>query len=496
MLKKVMYKLSVILDILKGFLINILVIALIIFFSCMIVHTVLKLADLEYEGEYKKLVKIDDHKMMNVATFGEGEKTIVILPGFGFQAPTIQYKGIVDKLKETYKVVVVEYYGYGLSSDVDFERSLDKITSEIKSALANIEVYEFVLMPHSISNIYAMKMVENYPSAIQGIISLDGTYPSQYEESYFHDEYLEQYHNVQLTSILEWSGFARVLSYLKTDLFNIPQMQNEGIWGDTELEILRYGIAESYLTKAMVNEMKMLEENAKLVSEFKYPENLPVLQLIAQDTINEFSENKKNNSIKKDAKEYASSLVTNPEIQLISVVEGNHQMQYSAYKEVAEKTFEFLETGNVTEKEEVIEVQETENIDENKEQDDNAVIENTTSENTIENTTVVVKIPANKPKEKEPEVAPITGNVLQNQTTTKVPEEPIKNETVEVPKVAEIQGGNPEKVVEENKTAQEPEAEEVVENTEEEEEQEEIVNEAVNETAPDVPKDGNVIKLF
>ena len=362
-----------------------------------------------------------------------------------------------------------------------------KITSEIKSALANIEVYEFVLMPHSLSNIYAMKMVENYPSAIQGIVSLDGTYPSQYEESYFHDEYLEQYHNVQLTSILEWSGFARVLSYLKPDIFNIPQMQNEGIWGDTELEILRYGIAESYLTQAM----KMLEENAKLVSEFKYPENLPVLQLIAQDTINEFSENKKNNNIKKDAKEYASSLVTNPEIQLISVVEGDHQMQYSAYKEVAEKTFEFLETGTVTEKEEVVEVQEPENI----EQDDNAVIENTTSENTIENTTVVVKIPANKPKEKEPEVAPITGNILQNQTTTTVPEEPVKNETVEVPKVAEIQGGNPE-MVEENKTVQEPEVEEIVEDIEEENKQEEIVNEVVNETVPDVPRDGNVIKLF
>ena len=180
-----------------------------------------------------------------------------------------------------------------------------------------------------------------------------------------------------------------------------------------------------------------------------------------------------------------------PEIQLISVVEGDHQMQYSAYKEVAEKTFEFLETGTVTEKEEVVEVQEPENI----EQDDNAVIENTTSENTIENTTVVVKIPANKPKEKEPEVAPITGNVLQNQTTTTVPEEPVKNETVEVPKVAEIQGGNPE-MVEENKTVQEPEVEEIVEDIEEENKQEEIVNEVVNETVPDVPRDGNVIKLF
>ena len=72
MLKKLFFKLCVWIDTLKGFLIFLLVWALIIFFGSMIVHHILKMGELSntYKGEYKTLVEVDDDKMMNVVVYG------------------------------------------------------------------------------------------------------------------------------------------------------------------------------------------------------------------------------------------------------------------------------------------------------------------------------------------------------------------------------------------------------------------------------------------
>ena len=137
MLKKIFFKLSVWLDMLKGFFIYLIVWILILFFGSMIIHQILKMGELSntYKGEYKKLVEVDNDKMMNVVVYGEGEKTIVILPGFGSQSPVIQYKAIADSLKDSYSVAVVEYYGYGYSMITKKDRTLDNIVDEVKKAL-------------------------------------------------------------------------------------------------------------------------------------------------------------------------------------------------------------------------------------------------------------------------------------------------------------------------------------------------------------------------
>ena len=179
MLKRIFFKLAVWLDTIKGILIYLIVWALILFFGSMIVHHILKMGELSntYKGEYKTLVEVDSDKMMNVVIYGEGEKTIVILPGYGSQSPVIQYKAIADMLKDSYRVAVVEYYGYGYSMVINKERTLDNIAEEVQLALNQSGIYEYILMPHSISNIYAMNMVYKYPESVKGIISLDGLYP-------------------------------------------------------------------------------------------------------------------------------------------------------------------------------------------------------------------------------------------------------------------------------------------------------------------------------
>lgn len=56
-----------------------------------------------------------DGKTMNVFIQGEGEETVVLLPGYGTAAPALDFKFLVDELSPFYKVVVIEPFGYGLS---------------------------------------------------------------------------------------------------------------------------------------------------------------------------------------------------------------------------------------------------------------------------------------------------------------------------------------------------------------------------------------------
>ena len=157
MLKKILFKIQVFIETTKSLFLRALVTILIICFIGAIIHNILKMSEISsnYTGEYKKLISIDDNKMMNVYEVGSGEKTIVVLPGFGSQSPIIQYKTLVEGLKDSYRVIVLEYYGYGFSMNTDKERTNDIIAKEINTALTTLGVDRCVLLAHSISNLYA-----------------------------------------------------------------------------------------------------------------------------------------------------------------------------------------------------------------------------------------------------------------------------------------------------------------------------------------------------
>ena len=211
MLKKILFKLQVFFETTKSLIVRALVVILIICFIGAIIHNVLKMSEISsnYTGDYKKLISIDDNKMMNVYDTGMGSKTIVILPGFGSQSPIIQYKTLVEGLNDSYRVIVLEYYGYGYSmNNKEKERSNTVIANEINTALNTLGVDKCVLLAHSISNLYASKYASLYPDKVEAVISLDGIYPSEIQNSYLKQNYQDQVKNTKITGILELTGFA------------------------------------------------------------------------------------------------------------------------------------------------------------------------------------------------------------------------------------------------------------------------------------------------
>lgn len=335
---KILDRLGILYDTIKGILITIIVFLLIVGIFGSIVHNILKLLDMEnkYTGEYKNIIEVNS-KNMNIYTVGQGEKTIVILSGFGIQSPVLEYKALAQNFSENYRVVILEYFGYGFSSKTDEQRTNEKIIEEIRLGLINAGINgPYVLMPHSLSNLYAMKYSQKYPEEVQAIVSLDGLFPTNIEPNSKEDDYLYNMNwNAKFAWILEKTGYMRFLSYIKPDIYRLDKMKNELNYTDAEIKLYRKFIANKYLTKNMMNEIKELKNNIKDLENFKYNENLPVLNLLSNETL--------------DKKKYTDNLkqkiektITNKNIQKNITITSSHYLEIDNIEGVANYTNNFL----------------------------------------------------------------------------------------------------------------------------------------------------------
>ena len=137
---------------------------------------------LEQIKPYGHRVNVEDGQM-HVYSMGNGEKTIVLLPGMGVGLPSAEFAPLMRKLSEKYTVVAVEYFGVGFSSETSRLRTSENYVEEIRAALSQAGFKApYVLMPHSISSVYSEYYAAKYPKEVEAIVSLDGTTTAYYED--------------------------------------------------------------------------------------------------------------------------------------------------------------------------------------------------------------------------------------------------------------------------------------------------------------------------
>lgn len=333
MLNKLFLKIFGLFDLIKDWLLHWGLRILLVFFALIILHNVLKMSELtiKYTGDYKKMVPVyeEENKFMNSYVVGEGSKTLVILSAFGSQSPIIQYKTLLEGLKDDYKVVIIEYFGYGYSMSIKKPRTNENIASEIKKTLELREIYgPYVLIAHETSNMYAMKFQEMYPDLVQGIVSIDGLYPSEIEDDYRAKQISNKVSNVNITSIFELTGFERIASYVSLKTFYIDKMQEmPDVYTKEDIAVYRNRIGSQYLSRTMVREINKLQDNMNEMKEYKYPTYLPVLELLSSESVKLYSYDKDSGASKVNLYELANNVITNPEIQRMSLIEGDYMLQ-------------------------------------------------------------------------------------------------------------------------------------------------------------------------
>lgn len=74
----------------------------------------------------------------------EGKTTLVMMPALGVPSPHIYFKPLAQSLGESFNIVIVEPFGYGLSDVAATDRTVDNINSELNAALDTMGIKQCV----------------------------------------------------------------------------------------------------------------------------------------------------------------------------------------------------------------------------------------------------------------------------------------------------------------------------------------------------------------
>lgn len=276
--------------------------------------------ELEAVAPYGKMVEVNQQKM-HVYSRGDGEKTIVLLPGFGVALPSADFGPLMRELSQEYTVVCIEYFGIGFSDQTDTPRTNANYTEEIRTALSLAGFKApYILMPHSASGVYSEYYAARYPDEVSAIIMLDTTSTVK-TEAENPPQYL-----YELGKLQQACGLSRLAIGLTP-----PAQKTEN--GYTEKEISDYKLfANHVLNDTIIDQSYRIPENINEVSTLAFPHQIPVLKLISSQTENSIGAEYQT--------DHLSRLGANAESQII---EGTHFFYQTNVKDICDAATAFLD---------------------------------------------------------------------------------------------------------------------------------------------------------
>lgn len=209
-----------------------------------------------------------DGKQMNVLVRGDHEQTVVLLPGFGTAAPGIDFEPLIAELEDSYRVVVIEPFGSGLSDDTDVPRTSDNYVREVHAALSELGITRYALAAHSISGVYSLVYANAYPEEVTAFIGIDSSVPTQPGA----DDALP----VGMLRGMKTLGLLRQLDAAGPDpLKGLPYSVEQR--EQNRILTLRNGI-----TNAFVSEAELTGQNFADAAGLRFPADLPVRLIVAE----------------------------------------------------------------------------------------------------------------------------------------------------------------------------------------------------------------------
>ena len=291
-----------------------------------LVNTLFFKDELKAIQPYGQMVDINGSKM-HVFSLGNGEETIVLLPGWGVALPSADFGPLMRKLSEKYTVVAVEYFGVGFSDAANTPRTNENHTNEIRTALSIAGFTSpYILMPHSASGVYAEYYATKYPEEVSAIIMLDTTSTAAISEakppSFIYN----------IAKLQQSTGLARWLSRIIPGTMRVEN-------GYTKQEEADYRLFSYHaVNDTMIKQSELLMENIKEVNALAFPQDIPVLKIISKQSVDAMAKRDKDDGMGYQ-KAHLSRLGENVEYV---VMDSTHFMYQAKAGEVVELMEDFL----------------------------------------------------------------------------------------------------------------------------------------------------------
>ena len=211
---------------------------------------------------------------VNVYRNGGTGPTIVMLSGWGTAAPAVDFAPLIREL-DAFNVIVVEGFGYGYS-DLDVtDRTVENITAEIHEVLVKLGVNSPVILAgHSIGGLYTHYYANAYPDEVAAIIGID---PMTAQTSS-----LEVSDASTVFGTLTDLGLVRVANALAPALV---QPNGTAFTKDERKRIVAM-TDWTFGNAAVSDEWARMAANSTKAAVLPIPASIPVLEMLATDTIN------------------------------------------------------------------------------------------------------------------------------------------------------------------------------------------------------------------
>lgn len=269
---------------------------------------------------YGQYVSVDG-KNMNVFIQGEGEETVVLMPGYGTAAPALDFKLLIDELSPFYKVVAVEPFGYGLSDATEKERTTENIVSEVHEALQQLNIDRYTLMGHSIAGIYGIDYVNKYSDEVTAFVGIDSSVPTQ--------PGMDAKLPINMFAFLEKSGLLRLITKLSGDSY-------AGLaFDDQTVEQMKLISNKNMYTPTTLNEMEHISSNFKEAQALTFPKDLPLLLFVQAN----------NEGVEGWIPLHEGQIKDSVHGKVVTM-DGSHYLHHTHFKEIAEDFRAFMKEVN------------------------------------------------------------------------------------------------------------------------------------------------------
>ena len=270
---------------------------------------------------------------MSLYTEGDGGATLVFLAGSGTASPILDFRSLYSQLSDNYEIVVVERLGYGFSDIVDEPRDVDTVLAETREALkAGGVTGPYVLFPHSMAVLAALRWAQKYPGEVSAIVGLDAAVPSVYEDTGPPNRAV-----LWVTSLAARAGATRFFPSIVNDSAAIKV----GSLSEREKEIYQAVFYRRTQTRPMVKELESVVENAEKVGGFPSPK-VPMLFFTSNGDGTGLSPR----AWRQHQTDYLAKVNGSQQV----ILDSGHYIHDFEYKAIAAKSRQFLndlEIGNV-----------------------------------------------------------------------------------------------------------------------------------------------------
>lgn len=128
-----------------------------------------------------ELFTIEGHKLNLFRTGDVNKPKLVFMSGSGTAAPMYDFKILYEKLLEDFRIIVIEKFGYGYSDLFEASCEIDCVIDRQRKVLQEAgENGPYILVPHSLSGLEAIRWKQKYPDEVKVIIGLDMATPKTY----------------------------------------------------------------------------------------------------------------------------------------------------------------------------------------------------------------------------------------------------------------------------------------------------------------------------